>query len=254
VGRIFYSPDWYEQKEGARFEDWEAYRAPSLNILRVCKRIHEEAEDVYLGGNMFVLPHAFNCRPPFSHSLNSQFSTLPNATRRLFSVVGFEAIKNVSLSFCSRGIIPLTMAHSDWKNDDFEHKTAAERLDHAHSEAKRWYRGFCDDRLSIIFDLYSNLRELELDFTNAFCPFGCCRDFDISFEHLGRLKLQVVRLLGLRDGEAQILEERFRVELSPKGEKLEDLVELQYGLGHDTWAKWRSANSLNAQEVCTVPW
>jgi hypothetical protein len=246
VGRIFYSPDWYEQREGARFEEWEAYRAPSLSILRVCKLIYEEAEGVYLSGNIFVLPHAFICRPPFLRDPNPQLSPIPNATRCLFSVAGFRDIKNVSLSFCYRGIIPLTMAHSDWKDDDFERKTAAERLDHAHSEAKKWYKNVCNDNLSIIVKMYPNLEELELDFTNGFCPFGCCRDFDINLEQIGRRKIQVLRLLGLKDGEARILEENFWIELCPTGKKLGDHIDLQYGLAQDPWAKWRQVETLDA--------
>ena len=42
------------------------------------------------------------------------------------------------------------------------------------------------------------LKTIELDLTNAYCPLGCCRDFDIP-PHLPALeRLESIRLLGLR--------------------------------------------------------
>jgi hypothetical protein len=59
VGKIFYSPDYYSVKNEKRFKDWEAYRTPELTILRVCKQMHSEAEEIYLSKNLFVLPDFF---------------------------------------------------------------------------------------------------------------------------------------------------------------------------------------------------
>jgi hypothetical protein len=56
VGKIFYTPDDYAVSNEKRFKDWKAYRTPSLEMLRVCKQVHGEAEEVYLGKNLFVLP------------------------------------------------------------------------------------------------------------------------------------------------------------------------------------------------------
>jgi hypothetical protein len=49
VGKVFYTPDWFEKKESRRFKDWEKYAKPQVTILRVCKKILGEAEGVYLG-------------------------------------------------------------------------------------------------------------------------------------------------------------------------------------------------------------
>ena len=39
---------------------------------------------------------------------------------------------------------------------------------------------------------------LELDFTNAYCPFGCCRDSYVNLQFLADLKPKAVRALGMR--------------------------------------------------------
>jgi hypothetical protein len=49
VGKVFYTPDWFEKKESRRFKDWEKYAKPEVAVLRVCKKILGEAEGVYLG-------------------------------------------------------------------------------------------------------------------------------------------------------------------------------------------------------------
>jgi hypothetical protein len=48
VGKVFYTPDWFEKKESRRLKDWEKYRKPEVGVLRVCKKILGEAEGVYL--------------------------------------------------------------------------------------------------------------------------------------------------------------------------------------------------------------
>lgn len=47
VGKVFYTPDWYDLDESVRFEDHATTRPPSLTLLRVSKAIHAEAEDLY---------------------------------------------------------------------------------------------------------------------------------------------------------------------------------------------------------------
>ncbi|KAJ4407756.1 hypothetical protein N0V91_003726 [Didymella pomorum] len=43
VGRIFYTPDPYDQNEGIRFTDHEIMPNPSLSIL-----LHDKSEQIYL--------------------------------------------------------------------------------------------------------------------------------------------------------------------------------------------------------------
>jgi hypothetical protein len=53
VGKVFYTPIVHELKDG-RFEGYKSYRKPELQILRVSKQVHEEAEEVYL--SKWVIP------------------------------------------------------------------------------------------------------------------------------------------------------------------------------------------------------
>jgi len=64
VGKVFFTPDAYAVASEKRFKDWRSYRVPSLQILRVCKQVHGEAEELYLSKNLFVLPDFCNLREP----------------------------------------------------------------------------------------------------------------------------------------------------------------------------------------------
>jgi hypothetical protein len=59
-------PEDYAVANERRFKDRKAYRTPSLGILRVCKQVHDEAEEVYLGKNLFVLPDFYSLREPMT--------------------------------------------------------------------------------------------------------------------------------------------------------------------------------------------
>ena len=64
VGRVFFSPDWYEIEEGRRFDEYKQSTRPNLAILRVSRAVHDEAEDIYLSKNIFVLPPLWNYVQP----------------------------------------------------------------------------------------------------------------------------------------------------------------------------------------------
>ena len=48
VGKVFFKPNLYEIEEGVRCKDFKKYRKPELQLLRVSKKIQNEAEAVYL--------------------------------------------------------------------------------------------------------------------------------------------------------------------------------------------------------------
>jgi hypothetical protein len=101
VGKIFYSPDEYSVRNEKRFKDWEAYRAPELTILRVCKQLHSEAEKIYLSKNLFVLPDFLSHREPFrQYPRQEDCVSLPD--RPLFSKSAAKILKNISVSFNPR--------------------------------------------------------------------------------------------------------------------------------------------------------
>ncbi|KAF2820358.1 hypothetical protein CC86DRAFT_120026 [Ophiobolus disseminans] len=113
VGKVFFTPDWFVVQEGPRrFKDWEKYAVPSLQVFRVCKQIKSEAEDVYFAEDLFVPPSAFDTVEPFS-CLNECWSHPRGRGLSLFSHHGLQLIRNSSISFCNRGLVPLTISGTD---------------------------------------------------------------------------------------------------------------------------------------------
>jgi hypothetical protein len=108
VGKVFYTPDQYDIRNGSRFNDYESYEVPSLSLLRVCKQIHHEAEYEYLSNNLFVLPSSFASMNPF---YSNDIATSRPKHRWLFSKAAFQHLENVSISFDSRSEAPLNMLH-----------------------------------------------------------------------------------------------------------------------------------------------
>jgi hypothetical protein len=91
VGKIFYTPDWYDKREGpVRFYKCDEYAVPSLQLLRVCKQVRHEAENVYATKNLFILPYQFADAEPFT--------VLPmRGIRPLFSQAVVKKMKNLSV-------------------------------------------------------------------------------------------------------------------------------------------------------------
>jgi len=115
VGRIFFTPNTYELLGHQYAADCRSTPAPSLAILRVCKAVHDEAEDVYLGHNIFVLPLEWNMMPPFPCPSPARFSRY----RVLFSESALTKLKHISLAMSvhSFELFPSLMVGSDWDED-----------------------------------------------------------------------------------------------------------------------------------------
>lgn len=175
VGKVFYTPNYHELSNGKRCEDYERFRKPDLSLLRVCKQIHREAEAVYLSRNMFVLPVRWGYYHPFD-------GIEPAVKERyLFSIAGLSLIKNVSLAVDQEQLTYYSMNSRDWEyerkhNTAFDHLSHRERLNLIHDGARDWSRQEWYQLLVETLGLFeSPLQYLEVDFTNAFCTYGCCR-------------------------------------------------------------------------------
>jgi hypothetical protein len=107
---VFFTPDDEEVRESARFEHWTDYDAPSLTILRVCRQIKAEAEDVYLSKNLFVLPYNFDIQLPF---LRTGLPG-PRLNHPLFSPTALKTIKNLSILYSNRCTRSFTMTATSW--------------------------------------------------------------------------------------------------------------------------------------------
>jgi hypothetical protein len=93
------------------------------------------------------------------------------------------------------------------------------------------------------------LLNLELDFTNAYCPLGCCRIIVDIAPLLAEMQPANVTLLGLRnEGERQDLLEEVKIYSGPMdvGEPYRHLAEREIVKMHnmvfdpeeDVWAEW----------------
>jgi hypothetical protein len=87
----------------------------------------------------------------------------------------------------------------------------------------------------------TKLSYLEVDFTNAFCPQGCCRGFNVDFEFLRHLKPRVLRVLGVRTEERELVRTKMMEGLKV-GDIAEAGVELQWDDVEDPWGKWKISN------------
>ena len=223
VGKIFYTPDAYAVQNEKRFEDWKSYRTPELAILRTCKQVHDEAEEVYLGKNLFVLPDQCTSRQPLARSGRCQnaaskdqnISYIPFHDRWLFSASASRLIKNISIAVSRRsdeGSCPYAYNHSVWEEEgDFDSYAFNARLDYVHDEATSSMTNDLDCYLDDLSDYFRNgeelplirLNYLEFDVTNAYCPIGCCRMVGPFWGLLMILSPEKTSFLGVRDAEEE---------------------------------------------------
>jgi hypothetical protein len=191
-GKVFFTPDEYSIRKEHRYKNKHGYQRPQLQLLRVCKQIHAEAEDVYLSKNLFVLPDYFVYHGPIVGSKVQNCSLVVdghifNADKPLFSENAAKHLKNISISFNPRRPAPESNSfHSGWENQrkrdarlSWARMTQPERMKLGHdiaildlenhwSEAVQWLTEFFEP-------LGRSLDHLEIDITNAYCPVGCCR-------------------------------------------------------------------------------
>ncbi|KAJ4345093.1 hypothetical protein N0V95_005940 [Ascochyta clinopodiicola] len=198
VGKVFYTPDRCSLSDFARFDDYQNYHKPWLSILRVSKAVHNEAEDVYLSQNLFVLPFDFARLLPFIH-------LEPHGQRFLFSAEAPAKTRHLSIEVSSRTRDePHTMERGIWDQMDqegpetFDGRNEQERLQHAHDFSLWRYDAAEVYNINRLQDMHA-LQTLELDYTNAYCPVGCCR-LTKMLRHWDEVlpKMKKVRVLGLR--------------------------------------------------------
>ncbi|KAF2273417.1 uncharacterized protein EI97DRAFT_503494 [Westerdykella ornata] len=186
VGKVFYTPTDYDLSNGERCDNYQSFKKPELQLLKVCKRIHAEAEPIYLAKNLFVLPVDWFKHSPF----RSPGGT--SSSRFLFSEAGLSLIKNVSLgidfevcrtSWDKFNNYYWTISRNEWHSfaskRPFAKLTQQEKLEEMHEalEVNRQFDwGFIEDKLS---NFRTTLNYVELDFTNIYCLLGECRPMDM---------------------------------------------------------------------------
>jgi hypothetical protein len=198
VGKVFYKPDDDSVLSNPRFKDFRAYRKPDLSILMVSKTVHKEAEEVYLSQNLFVLP--VQLEKYFDDSRSAPLMFSENASKYL---------KYISIGV---GVgLPDWMRHGHahtWAILDdcdpgvFDRHCSEERLQFMHETVSHYYSRVQNMIKPWLYDL-ETLKTIELDLMNAYCPLGCCRDFDLPPYLPDPERLESIRLLGLKHEEEE---------------------------------------------------
>lgn len=196
VGKVFYTPDEFHKRAGPRFDQHHIYQQPMLPILWVSEAVHSEAEDLYLTQNLFVLPFRFNECVPFAD--NEALS----AYRPLFSELAIQRIRHVSVEINHRDVRwSVTTEGSLWEYREkrlLRHHSGERRFVAPHKIAHATHSAADFDMVTELKRMDA-LQTIELDYTNAYCPIGCCREIYVDV-HWARMlsRLQGIRILGLR--------------------------------------------------------
>ena len=201
VGKVFYTPDDYAVANKVRLKDWKSYQTPSLGILRVCKQIHDEAEEVYLGKNLFVLPDHCIAREPLARWYpNGKLGTnVPFQDRWLFSASAEQLVKKISVAFSPRAVGLTYVSHKDWEYDGFDGLDSAGRMQRAHDVTLSKVGREFDIMAQDITNFFRNesFCYLEIDLTNSYCPTGCCRMLNDSWHQFLPIGLRETSFVGI---------------------------------------------------------
>jgi hypothetical protein len=230
--------------------DVDEYAVPSLAILRVNKQIRSEAEPVYFSKNLFVLPHHWEKRKPFVEDVPKG-----GVDRHLFSEKARHYLRNISIGYSSLPeAVPCTNMSSDWSGETirpngFDSMSSAERLQVAHFEAKlRLLRCWVDMFDTMNLKLSAWPEYLEVDFTNAYCPVGCCRMALNCCRryYLPLLEATTVLVRGLRndDEEAEFLSLMRNIRGNGDVGEMKKTLELEFDVDEEPWAAWKVAATL----------
>ncbi|KAF2714020.1 hypothetical protein K504DRAFT_462464 [Pleomassaria siparia CBS 279.74] len=208
VGKIFYTPNDYDIWNGNRCRGHKLFRKPELQLLRVSKQIHAEAEPVYLSRNLFVLPIKWPDFQPFKELSHFHIRDMESNARHLFSVSGLSHIKNVGVavdqSLCEGSA--KVLGSDCWKRDElvygeppFTQLSRLKRLEKAHEIHLSHVRDVWRGMLGHLAHFQSRLKYIEIDFTNAFCPIGDCRPiWAASCGWIETMKPESVDIIGLQ--------------------------------------------------------
>lgn len=190
-GKVFPYPS---PEMDPRYEGWEEYGTPSLQLLRVNRKIAEETAEIYHLYNMAVVPRGLAycskvdgkfgrghlspvmetlTRPAFRRlSIAFSNSDMSLADRLQFERQGRERAKWRHLSASGLGEEPSRESYEERIHESL--KTYLFR--------KIWP---CKARM---IAANMNLHRLEIDYTDAYCPSGCCRLAASSAIYFGRFE------------------------------------------------------------------
>ena len=263
VGKVFYTPSEHDIWNGKRCQDHQLYRKPELQLLRVCKKIHDEAECAYLSKNLFVLPiRWFECQP-FRKLDHFHIRDSESDTQYLFSEAGLSHIKNVSIAIDQKLAGDFNMGFNRWKyeehvlhNTPFEQLSPQERLDRVHESARSAFGTTIIAMNRQLAHFKTPLRYFEVDFTNAFCPFGDCR----LIAHAAMFWFRgaspaVLDILGLKAStETRLFTRLIDLWISQREVKAYDVLRYKKVGDVTPWDKWRAEGEIEDKSAHLRMW
>ena len=202
VGKIFLRDHnrYTHYNDPPREMDMRYHRKPCLNILRVSKLVHEEAEQVYLSKNLFVLPVGWITHRPFTGA----FGTSLDNKWSMFSKNGFQYMRNISIALHKNDLIQhgLVRLDADTWDSNFYNMSESERerkaVDEYHDNA--YFLGGMISELLWNFERSDDgvtIQYVELDITHAYCPLGSHRPFEAwNISWLYAMRPETICILG----------------------------------------------------------
>jgi hypothetical protein len=140
----------------------------------------------------------------------------------------------------------LTMSGASWRyrdkcaRDTYESFSPIERMQQAHEEALTNRDGWWREIDGVLGHMGIKLDMFEMDLSNAFCPFGCCRELNMELGRIAALEPKVIRILGLRHGDRDKIKRNMAVSLGINVTEVEGRFEkMELNPAEDPWAKWR---------------
>ncbi|KAJ4292514.1 hypothetical protein N0V90_009176 [Kalmusia sp. IMI 367209] len=268
VGKVFYKDTAWERLNSIRYRDKAYYRTPSLEILRVCKAIHTEAEPIYLSKNLFVLPLGWALRPPFHITEDP-----PSDARQIFSKNGLKHVRNLCIAIDRTELVTSTefrQEFEDWVNEDFlqaryDSTTVAERLKKTRGTMMSVMSGKIEARRSWLH-IYKALRNfgpreyapfecIEFDYTNTFCLLGCCRPVNISsFLWFDTIRPMAIDIIGINSAREENMIKN-RIDDSPgfSSQKVVNCsISFRKAADSPRWSQWKY--STKQREVEKIGW
>lgn len=198
VGKVYHVPLWMTHVK--EYSGWATFPGPALSILRVCKQIYDEAREVYIAKNTFVLPYAVSLEP--------RFYSLPASGHSMFTNMGAGCIRFLSIAFCFCGY---------WDEDDITKledvedankvlgsvSTLSGQQSYASLEEKNaiYWRAV----VSLLKSIPFRLQQLELDFTHAYASCGCCRPQFTGFELIASTQPKALRISNMNENAQETL-------------------------------------------------
>lgn len=153
----------------------DAYHRPSLYILRMSTDVHNEAEEVYLTKELFILPDRSHERMSFIRGEDVKMRVYDQISGPLFPRRGLQVIKHIYVDVSADYLPPRSSSY--WKGGNpglFDEMTQKQRYQEVHHLARSRVWEESSNSFDTLCSETKALTTVELDFAKACCATGCC--------------------------------------------------------------------------------